>query len=170
MAVNKDSAFPSRRWVSWGIAAGCQDVLCCHKDFTHRLDNLLNKSTCIYLSLFFFFTPPDIYVETHSCILMCAEFVMPSLLTWHSLFIISNPMLPLGGESSLCNTAHMVPCDDPCPCWGTNKKKLENHSAILIQRYTDILVIINRIDWLLGMFFSPLKNTYWFEWEMFFPS
>lgn len=113
--MNKDSAFPSRWWVSRGIAAGCHDVLCCHKDFTHRLDNLFNKSTCIY-HIFFF---PGICLETHSHIIMHAQ----CLLTWHTLFIISNAMLSLGGESSLCNIAHTVPCDDPCPCWEKNKKK-----------------------------------------------
>lgn len=126
--MNKDSAFPSRWWVSQRIAAGCHGVLCCHKDFTHRLDNLFNKSTCIYL---FFFFSPGIYLETHSHIIMHAQ----CLLTWHTLFIISNPMLSLGSESSLCNITRMVPCDHPCPCWGKNKKKPKKHRRVLTQRY-----------------------------------
>jgi len=116
----------------------------------------------MHLSLFFF---PGTYLETHSHIIMHAG----CLLTWHSLFIISNPMLSLGDESSLCNIAHMVPCDDPCPCWGKNKKKLKNHRRVLTQRYTHILAIMYRLDWLVSMFSSLLKSTYWFQWEMFLP-
>lgn len=70
-----------------------------------------------HASIIFF---PGICLEIHSHMIMHAQ----CLLTWHTLFIISNPMLSLGGESSLYNIEHMVPCDDPCPCWGkqTNKQ------------------------------------------------
>lgn len=147
--MSKDSAFPSRWWVSQGIAAGCPHVLCCHKDFTHRLDNLFNKSTCIYLFFFFF---SGIYLETHSRIIILA----PCLLTWHTLLIISNLMLSLGGKSSICNIAQMVSCDETFHAG--EKNKLKNHRRILTQKYTHILVIVYRSDWLPGMFLSPLKK------------
>lgn len=100
----------------------------------------INQHASIF---FFFFFFPGRYLETHSHFIMHAQ----CLLTWHTLFIISNPLLSLGGEASLCNTAHTVPYDEPCPCWGKNKKKLKKHRRVLAQRYTHIPAIIYRLDW-----------------------
>lgn len=115
----------------------------------------IGQTTCSinqHASIFFFFFFSGIYLETHSRIIILA----PCLLTWHTLLIISNLMLSLGGKSSICNIAQMVSCDETFHAG--EKNKLKNHRRILTQKYTHILVIVYRSDWLPGMFLSPLKK------------